>query len=101
MRNDKAQWPTSGLLRELSAIEQVFADGNRAVRLSALCWMAAVVASLPPGSGQDAAEDRLSALIAEAALEPQALCDVLAFRRQGMLATPWPTTPTLRRGRAA
>jgi type II secretory pathway component PulM len=96
----KAQWPLAGLLRELEAIEQVFAEGTGPVRLSALCWMATVVAAMPPGEVQDQVEDRLSALIAQAAPGPEALRDVLAFRRHGMLAAPWPTTPmpTLRRG---
>ncbi len=98
MQPEKAHWPAAGLLRELEAVEQVFAAGSRAVRLSALCWMASVVASLSPGEVQDQAEDRLAVLIAQARLEPEALRDVLAFRRHGMFAAPWPSTPTLRRG---
>jgi hypothetical protein len=98
MQHENPRWPLDGLLRELSSIEQVFETGTPPARLSALCWMAAVVASLPPGLEQEHAEDRLSALIAQAGLEQEALRDVLAFRRHGIFAAPWPSTPTLRRG---
>lgn len=96
MQRNNGRWSMPALLREMEAIEQVFAHGSRTVRLSALCWLASVVASMPPGEAQDRAEDRLSALIAEASLAPEALRDVLAFRRQGILAATWPTTPSPR-----
>lgn len=97
MRLGDGQWSVSGLQRELEAIERVFQSGSAPVRLSALCWMAVVVGALPPGEAQEQAEDRLSALIAEARLEGVALGHVLAFRRYGTPAGTWPSTPTLRR----
>lgn len=91
------KWSAEGLQREIASVERVFAEGSPRIRLSALCWMAVIVSAIPDGEFLERTEDRLSALIAEAALPQEDINLVLAFRRRGMFAETWPSMPTLRR----
>jgi hypothetical protein len=85
------------LLGELDTAEAAFASGMQ-WRLSAICWMAAIVAELRPGPVQEAAEDRLSALIARAELSMDELAWIRRLRSDGIHGQGWASGATLDRG---
>ena len=92
------EWSTEGLTREIASAEQVFATGSPRTRLSALCWMAVIVSSFPPGFAQEQAEDKLAGFIARLPLTGDQLQRIRAYRSDGLGGQDAePAQPSLRR----
>ena len=86
------------LILELDAVARVFNEGAESGRFNALCWMAVIVSSFPPGFAQEQAEDKLAGFIARLPLTGDQLQRIRAYRSDGLGGQDAePAHPSLRR----